>query len=130
MTQVVVSEYGELLALHRVFMELHFLMAPNDRDIIGSTFVANVSHRVLDAIIENDENTGRSHVAEQWRKWRRLDRTRREWPLLIQQLLLIEEWQAMTLELKRETIRCHASPFELDIDEVIRELERGNHPLR
>lgn len=123
MSQVIIDEHVDLLALHRVFVELHFITNPNDADVIGSSLIARIANQVLDAIIAKEIDQGRGDTASRWRDWRRIDRSRREWPLLVTQLKAIELWNTMSLALKKETVCCYASPFEVNVDEVINDVE-------
>lgn len=114
-----VSDYYELLALHRALMEAKFTFFPNDREIAGSPFVAKISHQVVETLIQVELARGHPKKAERWEKWRRIDVTRREWKIALQRISesmkrFPKQWQKWTTQQKVEYCQNVISPFKLE----------------
>jgi hypothetical protein len=123
MAEVLIRDEAALLALHRALMELHFVELPNDPAVIGSSFVATIANQTLDALIDIEESRGNQKRVDQWKTWRRLDHTRREWRLLIRRLHSINRLLEMPWEQQQELIRCYASPFVVDAKAILAEID-------
>ena len=61
----------ELYALHRALMEARFHAQPDASEVQASPYVASVAHRVLDALIQAEEDESNPRAAAGWRDWRR-----------------------------------------------------------
>lgn len=114
-TKVELNNYYELLAVHRALLEAKFTLYPNDSDVTGSQFVADVANRVLDAIISIDEQKGAYKKVDQWEKWRLIDPSRREWQIALSRARSSgQQWLEWNLEDKYNYIRILLSPYIVD----------------
>lgn len=66
--EVVISDYHELLALHRSLIEAKFHPNPEDFHVSASPFVANISNRVVNALINIDAQKDPAKK-KSWEDW-------------------------------------------------------------
>lgn len=127
MSLVEISDSRELLAVHRALMELRSVKEPNNVDVIGSRFVAQFAHRVLDALIELEEKQGNVERVNQWKTWRTIDESRSEWGLLQHRIRSVHHWEQISEENRRGYINDVASPFILSSEQVELFLQYGDN---
>lgn len=113
-----------LLAIHRALMEAKFHPSPENRDVAGSPYVADLAHEVLDAIIAAEHEAGNATRAEQWRAWRRAAATK--WVLERVRSLAVEDpqWSRLTHDERVDLVRRMASPFVADEADILAIVDR------
>lgn len=116
--RVAINDYNELLAVHRALLELKTITEPFDEAVIGSSIVAGFANRLLDAIIEMEKEKSGEEGARKWAAWRSIDESRREWTLIANQIAIIDDWDKMSLQQKREYVVNIASPFTLTVSQI------------
>ena len=109
-----VSEYNKLLALHRAVMEAKFTPLPNDPDIAGSSFLAEIAHQIVDNLIQLQMEQGNTESAEKWVKWRQIDTSRREWAIALKRAEEATRWADWTVQEKTNYTLILLSPFQVD----------------
>ena len=110
-----VSDYNQLLTLHRAVMEAKFSELPNDTVLIGSRLLAETSNQIVDTLSQWEIARGRPEKYEQWEKWRAIDESRREWNIAVQHVKgLGNIWDSWSTLEKEAYIRIIISPFEVD----------------
>ncbi|MCL4266437.1 MAG: hypothetical protein KJ069_24760 [Anaerolineae bacterium] len=109
-----VADYYKLLALHRAFMEAKFTPLPNDQDIAGSPFIAEMAHQVVDNLIQLQIEQGNAEEAEAWNKWRQIDPSRREWGVALTRAQEAGNWVHWTNQEKLHYTQILLSPFQAD----------------
>jgi hypothetical protein len=120
------ADYYELLALHRVLMEVKFSVDVQDRALLFSPLVATLSNKVVEEIIQLQEKVGEQQKAEEWRKWRVLDGSRREWNIIIHRLKSSKKWTELSVDEKSSYIKMLASPLEVDAKTMLALIEIGD----
>ena len=116
-----VTDYYELLALHRALMEAKFAEDPNDQDIQGSPLIANLANRVVETLIEVEKRRGMSQTDERWMNWRIATKNRREWRVTEEYIRRTSAWQRWTEKEKRTYVKDILSPLIIK-DELLSEL--------
>ena len=115
----------ELLALNRALMEVRFLAGDVDDAVRGSSHLAEVHVRVVDALINFHHARGETKEVESWIDWRNFDHRGLERRGIIE--YLVSFWASLgSKELRLKALRNQMLPFtysEEDLDEIYRELE-------
>lgn len=70
---MLVSDHTELLTLHRLMMERHFVRQVHATELIGSPIVARLANQVLDELIEAEVRIKDEGARDHWAAWRVLD---------------------------------------------------------
>jgi hypothetical protein len=116
-----VRDKDELSALLRTVIAAKFQEDPNVPEVPGSAFVADMAHRLADAVTEHDDQPGARARAEEWRKAERhsdvLDIVRRR-------IAACEPWSGWDAPERRRYVLLLLAPFraeEKTIAELIRE---------
>ena len=126
MAKIELTDHTTLLAVHRALLELKSVTCPNDPAVIGSPLVASFANCVLDALIESELENGNTERADSWETWRRLDETRPEWQLVVQQLALGSNWRQMSREKRHEFVLALVSPFTVTAKQLDRLVLEGD----
>lgn len=105
------DEYYRLLALHRALMEAKFCEVPSDLPVSGSPFVAEIAHKVVEALLEWKKAEGGEGS---WDEWRRIDASRPEWRIAVLRAAQGESWVKLDSATKAELSRNLLSPFTFD----------------
>jgi hypothetical protein len=105
-----VSDYYELLALHRALLEAQFCDEPNDLDVSASPIITKLHRNLLETLM----NVEGSPQAEEWKDWLKIDPDRREWQVALKRAKNERQWQNWSYEKKKEYAFHLLSPFELD----------------
>ena len=103
-----VSDKYELLALHRALFEAKQHPDPEDRDVVGSPFVANLSLRVVDALAELDEPPT---FGPSWRDWQRAEKHEHRLPLVRSRIEECAPWSKWDADQKQEYVRTLLAPL-------------------
>ena len=101
----------ELHALHRAIMSAKSTPNPVDPAINGSPHIASVANRVLDLIIEVEQES--SERVRLWGEWRTIDNSRREWKVAFD-FIDYKKWSTWDTRRKREFAMILLSPFKFD----------------
>ncbi len=113
-----VHDYYELSALHRALMEAKFVEIANSRDVAGSPYVAGLAHRVLDALIRQDEERKGPQARGSWEEWRKLDSSRREWKIGVRRAKEQSDWDELSGDEKSRLGRDLLAPCEVEAEQV------------
>jgi hypothetical protein len=120
-----VSDRLELLALNRALMEVRFLAADVDDAVRGSSHLAEVHARVVDAVIDFHRARGETKEVESWNEWRNFEGRGLERRGIVE--YLVSFWSSLGSEESRlEALRSQLRPFaygEEDLIALYRELE-------
>lgn len=121
-----IDNYEELVALHRALLEVKFSGNCKDEVLPFSEFIANISNKVVDEIIEyNKQGKGNKLATTQdWVNWRVLEKNQPEWNAILENIQKIDEWRQSLKSEKENTVKWLASPFiltEKSLNELITE---------
>src|SRR5512133_3700048 len=97
-----VSEYYELLALHRAIMEAKFHPDPQNLDVPASPLLAAVCNRLLDSLVAAEQERGRPEKGEEWQRWRTRPRQGRFWQVAVQHASAVRDWSRWSSDEKRK----------------------------
>lgn len=107
-----IEDYNELMALHKLLMERHYKIEFHSDELIGSRFIADISNRVVDSLIEIDKEQERLEKVKSWQNWRLLEPSRSEWDMLLFRIKNIGEWwRKHTIEERKKYILIFLSPY-------------------
>lgn len=128
-----VKSEHELRALHRAIVSAKFSDDPLDRDVPGSSIVAQLSRRVLDALIGAEVMRKGEGARSSWHEWAALDPSRREWrtALTYAKSLPKQRWDDMSREEREESVRHITAPYILSdshLAQFVAELEQALEP--
>lgn len=113
-----VSDYYELLALHRTVMEAKFHPDPDNRYVAGSPFVARMSERIVAGLIELERRRGRGERAEQWAEWRSRPQAGRCWEVAVKHAMAHPGWVGWSPSEKLEFAVDVLAPFAVEAPEL------------
>jgi hypothetical protein len=113
--------HNQLLGLHRYIMETKFSSSASD--IAFSPLLAEISNKVLDAIIEHCKNNNHKEY-ENWVAWRLLSDKKFEWPFLQERIRNNEHWKCLDENQKITHLRILSSPY-IVTEEIFLEFVRG-----
>jgi hypothetical protein len=116
-----VTDYYELLALHRVVMEAKFSDDPNDRAIQGSPFVAAIANRVLEALIAMDIEKEGESAGLRWQNWRQVTPDYRQYQITKTILQSNTVWKTWDFDDQVKYVKDLVSPLQIS-DELIETL--------
>lgn len=111
---LVVSEYHDLLALHRTFLEAKFHEDPSDRDVALSPIIVKMHNEVLDLLIQRSEERDPKR-AEGWRSLK--NRPIQREAAFSRLTDRFEEWKNWNEELKKEHVATLLAPFTYSEEE-------------
>jgi hypothetical protein len=111
---VAITDYYELLTLHRVIIEAKFSAPLHDTAIVASPFLATIADRVLNALIEKERQDNQPEKAEQWVAWRMISPERREWSIALTYAKDCgRHWQDWPKEQRHNYVQLLLSPFTI-----------------
>ena len=111
MITIPIDGEDELLALWNVLAEAKFHDSPTKPEIQGSPYVASVSNRVYQLLIEN--------LSEDKRHWFQENRTDHYvWPKLTKAAKLAQANSQMTPALRRKYLVDFAAPYLIKEDDI------------
>ena len=117
-SDLIVSDYFELLSLHRALMEAKFNNMPNDYDVIKSPIVGKLHSRIIELLIHIDCERKGEEQKQKWMSWLEVDVERREWRLALNATTRESRWRQMGREEKLTYITVLFDP--LIINEKLR----------
>ena len=122
--ELVISDYYDLLNLHKALVEVKFLDNPNNRCIAGSPIIARISNRIVELLTVLDKRNGREKL---WIDWRKITNHDYYKDRIIKLIAEIETgWKAYDDERKRNVVLNYSAPFicsEADINQILRSVE-------
>ncbi len=110
----IVSDYYELLALHRALLEAKFCDEPNDFDVSASPIIASLHKKLLQSLIKLEVEQKGSSAQDSWNNWLAIDPERREWNVGLQRARDERLWCEWSKEDKKKYILDLLSPFHVD----------------
>jgi hypothetical protein len=110
----IVSDYYELLALHRALLESQFCDEPNDMDVSASPIIAKLHKQLLNSLIEADVERKGDEAKAAWDEWLKIDTERREWIVAIKRAKNESHWTEWDDYAKRTYVHNLLSPFDFD----------------
>lgn len=124
MTATARRPYNQLLAIHTMLQERHYVRTFEHSEVIGSPFIADFAHEILDEIIRRDlaDNPAR---AREYEKWRLLTPERREFHMIELRIDDIEDWLEWSNNRRQGYILAMASPYRLSEENLDRLIRRG-----
>jgi hypothetical protein len=121
-----VSDYYELLALHRTIMEAKFHPDPDNLDIPASPLLARMSERLVEALMLAERSRGDDSKADQWIQWRTRPKAGRFWSVAVQHARSLQEWAEWAKAGKVQCVLDLLAPFcvgETTVERFIAEVE-------
>ena len=115
MFQIEFDDYYELLALHRTIMSAKFCENPLIKEVQGSPYVAKVSFKVFDSLVNSLLAVGKVHEADKWRQWQVADMNRDETPLMLE-MLNSDAMKSLNIDDRRSFIENFMAPLLLEQD--------------
>ncbi len=120
--KIIISDYAELLSLHKALMEAKFHVDPENLYIAGSPLIANICSRVVKALIEIEAQKDPSK-RESWEKWLNLQNHNWIWSRTIQYARNNPEWKSFNNNEKEDYVKCLLSPFKFTKNDIQRFIE-------
>ena len=114
----VVSDYYELLALHRALLEAKFCDEPNDLDVSASPILAESYRKLISSLINMEVERKGKTAQNEWADWLKIGVERREWRVGLQRARNERLWKQWSLQDKRKYVYDLLAPFTLD-DELV-----------
>lgn len=112
--ELTTEDYYELLAMHRTFLEAKFNNAPNDYDVAKSPIVNKMYSQVLDTLIQAETEKNGEAGKKRWLDWLNLDKSRREWEIIVRTIRREKQWSQWDLEKQQNFIKEVSFPFTID----------------
>lgn len=113
--KLVISEYYDLLNLHKALLEAKFNSNPDNEYIAGSPIVAKISNEIIELLrIYDLKKKGK----EDWSEWRKISNQELYMNRAIDKIVRFGEWENLDYEEKKEKIYNYLSPFCCSEDEI------------
>ncbi len=112
-----ITEYYELVALHRALRAVKFARQPTIPELSGSPYLADISRRIVDTLSQMEVERGKPERSSDWEI--EIDPGSEVWQIAVRNAAAHPEfWREQTHEKKIEVARIHLSPFVLT-DELL-----------
>lgn len=108
-----VTDYYELLALHKIALEAKFHIDPDDRDIADSPIAATLANRIVEALQNAETLRGKPERASEWARWRKVDFKGRFWKNTVRFLRNHDKWSSMSQTERRDLAATLLAPFQI-----------------
>lgn len=92
MSTFTVTEYYEMLALHRMLVEAKFNPSPEDLDIAASPLAGKLMEKLVGVLANAELERGHPDKKERWESWREIDKSGRFWKSAISYGVARPEW--------------------------------------
>lgn len=115
--------YYTLLNLHKALIEAKFHLNPDNWEVSGSPFVAQVCNDITELLIQYERNTKGS---DKWSEWLRLGNRPDYRDRILHRMSDCPNWCSTDLETKKKLARNYISPFtctDTELDELISDFE-------
>ena len=113
-----VSEYYELVALHRALLESQFCDEPNDTDVSASPIIAKLHKQLLESIVALEIERKGLEAESAWSDWLQIDAERREWTVALKRANRETRWNEWDFKEKKDYVYDLLSPFKVSDDLV------------
>lgn len=114
----IVSDFGELLALQRVFREAKFCTEPDDVEVSDSPVVAKLFERLVQTLVELEVTRDGDGARQRWAQWLAINESRDEWDAAIRRAKADTRWATFSIDERIVYVRLLLSPFSLSADLV------------
>lgn len=114
----IVSDYYDLLNLHKALMEAKFCDEPNNTYVSASPIVARLHNELLEILINADADKNGIKVRGDWERWKTIDESRREWKIGLERLKYESCWSKFNFDEKVEYTLNLLAPFSVK-DEIL-----------
>jgi len=120
-----ITEYYELVALHKALWSARFAREPLLEYLPGSPFLADIANRVVDVLAKMEIERGRPERANDWRM--EVSTTGEIWQIMLRNASEHPDfWKKQSTEEKKKIARIYLSPFVITdeiLDEFIRQVD-------
>jgi hypothetical protein len=114
---LVITDYYDLLNLHKALLEAKFHKNPDNEYVSGSPFIAKIYNDLISTLIEYDlERKGQ----EDWTEWRKINNHYDYVELIIGKIIKSGRWEKSNDSEKKSIIYNYLSPFSCTNEELIR----------
>lgn len=110
-----ISDYYDLLNLHKALMEAKFHPNPNNSCVAGSPVIAKMFNEIDDLLAIHDM---KEKGKEDWTEWRKLSNHEDIKMLVIKSISAFGRWGRLDDKGKTECILNYISPFTCSYDEI------------
>ena len=105
---------NELFILHAAILEVKFAENLSHNSTTLSTFLKDVSNKIIDKLIDLSHQNSVYGTPEEWNYWRELTPERREWKVIESYIVQNSgHWEKCNLEEKNHFIDIVISPFKI-----------------
>lgn len=108
-----ITDYYELLALHRIVLEAKFHNDPDDRDIADSPIAAALANRIVEALQNAEALRGKPERVSEWERWRKVDFKGRFLENTVSYLRRHDKWSSMSQTERRDMAATLLAPFQI-----------------
>lgn len=117
--EVVISDYYELLALHKALIEAKFHTEPENLLISGSPYIADICNKVVQALIEIETQKDASKQ-NRWMEWLNIKNQKTFWNRAIKYAQEFNLWDRMNNNEKKKYVMCLLAPFKFNEEDIVR----------
>lgn len=110
----VLSDYYELLALHRALIEAKFHPDPQNLDVPGSPLLACVSNRALETLQAMEIARGCVEASQKWDDWRKRPKDGQSWRYAMNHAAQVSEWSSWSGDEKNRFVVDLLAPYVVD----------------
>ena len=118
------TEYYDLLNLHKALLEAKFHKDPDNKYVAGSPIIANICNTLIEKLANYDKST---KGFEGWTEWRNIEHQDFYRKRIIDNILNYGNWDELTYEEKFEMVKNNMSPFcgsNDEIDKIISTIDK------
>jgi hypothetical protein len=124
-----ITEYYELVALHRALHVARFAREPLVPALPGSPFLAAIAKRVVETLAEMEIKRGKPERASDWQI--KIDPSGEVWQIAVRNAALEPEfWNRCTNQEKTGLAHTFLSPFVVTDETVIKFIEQVDEQTR
>lgn len=110
MAELIITEYYELVALHRALRATKFVREVPIPELPGSPFLADISRRVVETLAQMEVERGKPERAADWQI--PIGEDSEVWRIAVRNAAIKpDSWNKQTHEEKVNRARIHLSPF-------------------
>lgn len=119
-----ITNYYELLNLHKALMEAKFHDNPDNEDIAGSPIIAEIMNNIVDVLTNIDPHANN----DEWETWRKLENHLKSicefefgktiWDKILNRVSKDNLWKKYTKDEKTNLTKIYFSPYILNEKEI------------
>ncbi|WP_417432009.1 hypothetical protein [Kiloniella sp.] len=113
-----ITEYTELLALHKALLEAKFCALPSNPDVALSPVVSNLHQKIINQLIKYEIEVGGVEAKSKWDEWLLISPQRLEWRAAVKRAAEKIDWDDLPLNEKEKYSKILVVPFFLDNEEL------------